>query len=171
MIPTLPNVYRTKGLDCLMDSIDWHLQKAKECHEWVTRNKFLDSADVDGISRFEKMESIVPFQGQDLESRRSACIVKWNSFVPYTERTLTSMLDVWCGTGNYNYVITNSDNYKVFTLTTALQYNSQAEFVYKQLNIVLPLDFKIVINNSYTSATESIINAGNTTLNLIEQEV
>ena len=171
MIPTLPNVYRTKGLHYLMDSIEWHLQKAKECHEWVMKNKSLDGADIDGVERFEKIESITPFQSQDLESRRSACIVKWNSFVPYTERTLTGMLDSWCGVGKYTYNITECDNYMIFTLTTGLQYNSQSEFIYKQLNTVLPLNFKIIIHSKYDSMSNGDLVMGNSVLNLIEQEV
>lgn len=150
ILPELPKVYSTQMIEQLLKGIDKMLVKAKENQEHCFKQRFLDSADEEGISRFEKIEGIVPFAGQDVDSRRMACITKWNNFIPYTEKTLIKMLDSWCGTGNYIYGIEEDKDNEcmIFTLQSNFSYNAQANAVYQQLNIILPMNFIILIKNN-----------------------
>ena len=56
----------------------------------VLRNRFIETADEYGLSRYEKMLGIYPSAEDTLESRRSRVRSKWFNKIPYTMKTLLS---------------------------------------------------------------------------------
>lgn len=74
-------------------------------------NMFIDTADEDGIARFEKIMGIIPADSDDLEVRRFRLQTKWNDQLPYTEEELHNRLKSLCGEGGYTLDISYNDYY------------------------------------------------------------
>ena len=64
-------------------------------------NQFITTCDEQGISKFEKMLKLYPYESDTLEMRIARVLVEWNAQLPYTMRSFRQMLDVLCGAGNY----------------------------------------------------------------------
>ena len=64
-------------------------------------NQFITTCDEQGISMFEKMLKLYPYESDTLEMRIARVLVEWNAQLPYTMRSFRQMLDVLCGAGNY----------------------------------------------------------------------
>ena len=64
-------------------------------------NQFITTCDEQGISKFEKMLKLYPYESDTLEMRIARVLVEWNAQLPYTMRSFRQMLDVLCGVGNY----------------------------------------------------------------------
>lgn len=58
----------------------------------ILRNRFISTADEDGIVRFERLLGIVPLENDTLEMRRIRLQNRWHNEVPYTMRVLKSKL-------------------------------------------------------------------------------
>ena len=67
----------------------------------VINNQFITTCDEQGISKFEKMLKLYPYESDTLEMRIARVLVEWNAQLPYTMRSFRQMLDVLCGAGNY----------------------------------------------------------------------
>ena len=67
----------------------------------TVNNQFITTCDEQGISKFEKMLKLYPYESDTLEMRIARVLVEWNAQLPYTMRRLKQMLDVLCGVGNY----------------------------------------------------------------------
>lgn len=63
----------------------------------VLDNSFINTADEQGIKRFEKLMGILPDSKSDLETRRNTVRVRWLSRLPYTYRMLLRQLYELCG--------------------------------------------------------------------------
>lgn len=80
--------------------------------ERIKNNQFIQSCDLNGIARFEKILKITPSDGETLQLRISRVLAKWNDAIPYTWKTLIDKLDILCGADNY-VVELDTDNYKI----------------------------------------------------------
>ena len=72
-------------------------------------NQFIITCDDQGISKFEKMLKLYPYESDTLEMRIARVLVEWNAQLPYTMRSLKQMLDVLCGAGNYRIKLRNDE--------------------------------------------------------------
>ena len=72
-------------------------------------NMYISTADESGIARFEKLMSIIPADGDDLEVRRFRLHTKWNDALPYTEQELHNRLKTLCGEDGYTLNISYND--------------------------------------------------------------
>ena len=72
-------------------------------------NQFIITCDDRGISKFEKMLKLYPYESDTLEMRIARVLVEWNAQLPYTMRSLKQMLDVLCGAGNYRIKLRNDE--------------------------------------------------------------
>ena len=72
-------------------------------------NQFITTCDEQGISKFEKMLKLYPYESDTLEMRIARVLVEWNAQLPYTMRSLKQMLDVLCGAGNYRVKLRNNE--------------------------------------------------------------
>ncbi|ACZ08309.1 Uncharacterized protein conserved in bacteria (DUF2313) [Sebaldella termitidis] len=75
----------------------------------VINNQFITTCDEQGISKFEKMLKLYPYESDTLEMRIARVLVEWNAQLPYTMRSLKQMLDVLCGAGNYRVKLKNNE--------------------------------------------------------------
>lgn len=77
------------------------------------KNNFINTADSDGLTRFEALFSITPdLENEDLEFRRQRLWNRINSNPIYTETYLKTKLDELLKPGNWSYEI----NYNEYTL-------------------------------------------------------
>ena len=72
-------------------------------------NQFITTCDEQGISKFEKMLKLYPYETDTLEMRIARVLVEWNAQLPYTLRSLKQMLDVLCGINNYRVKLRNNE--------------------------------------------------------------
>ena len=75
----------------------------------IINNQFITTCDEQGISKFEKMLKLYPYESDTLEMRIARVLVEWNAQLPYTMRSLKQMLDVLCGAGNYRVKLRNNE--------------------------------------------------------------
>ena len=75
----------------------------------VINNQFITTCDEQGISKFEKMLKLYPYESDTLEMRIARVLVEWNAQLPYTMRSLKQMIDVLCGAGNYRVKLRNNE--------------------------------------------------------------
>lgn len=62
-------------------------------------NAFIDTADAEGLSMFEKLLDVDTYG--TVEERRFRCKAKWNENKSYTQRWLREQLDILCGMDGY----------------------------------------------------------------------
>ncbi len=67
----------------------------------VLKNEFIATADDYGLSRFERMLGILPADGEPLECRRQAVLLRWAARLPYTLRRLRECLTAALGDDGY----------------------------------------------------------------------
>ena len=72
-------------------------------------NQFITTCDEDGIARFEKVLDTLPYPSDSLEQRINRVLFLWNNKVPYTMRTLKSMLGTLCGQDKYRVELIEKD--------------------------------------------------------------
>lgn len=65
-------------------------------------NQFLDTADSNGVSVWEKELGIFPKDTDTLEARKARVKAVWNLELPYTLPQLRNILEALCGVGNYS---------------------------------------------------------------------
>lgn len=63
----------------------------------IMRNRFISTADEDGIARFEKLMGIMPSESDTLEIRRIRLQNRWCNVVPHTMRVLRAKLSELLG--------------------------------------------------------------------------
>lgn len=116
-------------------------------------NMFIETADELGIKRYERMMSIFPEEGEDLDVRRFNIQVKWNDKLPYTEETLKSQLALLCGEDGYKLMIDNANYTLVVKL--ALDKEDKVATVTKLLHDVVPANIvtSITLYTSYSFLT------------------
>lgn len=105
--------------------------------ERILHNRFISTADEYGISRFEKMLHIYPEKEDDLETRRTRVLQRWNNRVPYTLHSLTAKInEVLKGEHRFSVRI---DEYTL-TLTVYGINDSQNEALKYVLSVMIPLN-------------------------------
>lgn len=145
-LPKLPDVYLTPMIKQLCTGIDKLFVKLKESMNDIEKQCMIDSATKDGIERYEKIMRIVSSANDSLESRKQACMYKWNSFVPYTRRDLDEKLANWIN-NDFSYNITTQGIVKYLNLYVDFKEPNQADYIYRQLVQILPCDFVINIQD------------------------
>lgn len=103
--------------------------------KWL-RNRFVKSADEDGIKLFEELLKLKPVATDTLEDRRVRVIAKLNERLPYTEIRLKRMLAAICGWDGYELKLEDL----VLTVYLAMQSNSQTLTIYDLLNRIVPMN-------------------------------
>lgn len=113
----------------------------------VLRNRFIETADEYGLSRYEKILGIYPSAEDTLESRRSRVRSKWFNQIPYTMKTLLSKLEVLCG--DTDFILTHNFNVGyTLTIQTALEKFGQVEELESILREMLPENIVVESTNN-----------------------
>lgn len=115
----------------------------------VLQNEFIETADEYGISRYERMLNILPYDTDTLEDRRFRVLTKCNTVTTCTQKILENMLDSLCGKGKWKLVI--SAQAYIVGIKVALSSASQKNCIEEFLKQILPCN--IIFNISLISAT------------------
>lgn len=111
----------------------------------VFKNRFISTADADGLARFEKMMGLFPSAGDSLDLRRFKVMVKWLNSLPYTLRTLLSKLTQICGE---DYVVRyDFETGYWLDITTYLASDNEMEEIKNLVMGMVPLNISITVVN------------------------
>ena len=117
-------------------------------------NMFIETADENGIKRFESIMGLYPEVGDTLETRKFKALVKWSDEVPYTEEVLNSLLAVLCGEGSFTVKVDYAKYTLVVKLALASEDNVQA--VKELLDRVVPANMitKVTLFNTHSTLSD-----------------
>ena len=121
-------------------TVSVEIDELREKLQQLQDNQFIESANSEGLSRYEKMLSI-PY-AEDVATRRFNILNKYNSTIPFTLTWLTNMLNTTSGKGNFLLDM----NYKEYTLTISVLASKEhlIETLYKDLRKKIPCN--LVLN-------------------------
>ncbi len=124
----------------------------------VLNNEFIETADENGIGRFEKILGILPFKEDTLESRRARVSSRWFNAIPYTMKSFLSKLAALCGETNFT-VIKQFSLYRVY-IDTNLELFGQVEELEKVIQLMMPCNMVVVSRNSIPCMSSGKTGAG-----------
>lgn len=117
-------------------------------------NQFIESANSEGLSRYEKMLSI-PYV-EDVATRRFNILNKYNSTIPFTMRWLNNMLNTTLGKGNF--LLDMDCNKYTLTISIVKSKEQLMESLKRDLRKRIPAN--IVLNIIVLSAIELDVYTG-----------
>lgn len=134
----------------------------------VLYNRFILTADEDGISRFERMLNIYPTADDTLESRRFRIQNRWFNTIPYTMKALVQKLKILCPNTDFTIEHNFECDYTL-TLNTNLEEYGKVDELEQILNSMIPCNIVIKSNNSIIANVPLCENyiAGATTSSMI----
>ena len=141
-----PHLQEYKEIAAALDAEDPEFTIAWSAADRILRNEFIATADESGIERFEKLLGLLPFEDDNLESRRARVQTNWFSALPYTLKMLIKKLTVLCGGDDFK--ITKKFNKYTITVATHLRLYSQLLSLREVLNDMIPANMVIESNNS-----------------------
>ena len=126
----------------------------------VLYNRFIETADEYGISRYESMLEITPSSQDTLESRRSRVRSLWFNTIPYTLKTLIRKMITLCGEGNFEI---RNDFEVGYTLTviTDLELYGQVEQLEHILDVMTPMNLVVDSQNMFNLSAKGGYYIGN----------
>ncbi|MBQ4541671.1 MAG: DUF2313 domain-containing protein [Clostridia bacterium] len=142
-LPLFIQVYREIHL--IMSAENPEFQLLADESERIKNNQFIQTCDLEGIARFEKILHISPSSDDTLESRISRVMIRWNDIVPYTWKVFLTKLDTLCGVGNYD-VIPNFKEYAL-KIITHLDMYGQVDELEKLLDYMMPANIVVDSDN------------------------
>ncbi|MCE5343147.1 MAG: YmfQ family protein [Eubacteriales bacterium] len=114
-------------------------------------NLFIDSADADGIARFEKIVGVLPFADDTLALRRTRLFARWNDVTPYTLKTLRNKIVSIQGNENIEVEVSTTE-YEI-TITTRLEQRGQVDDLAYLLKAIMPCNLRIISQNKLEGLT------------------
>lgn len=111
-------------MQSIMQSENEEFLQAKALHQRLIANRYVSTADTDGIARFEKFLNITPLDSDTLEERRFRCLSKWNRDIPYNYQKMLDRLNQLCGADGYALEL----NYTSQTLTARVVLQAKNSF-------------------------------------------
>ncbi len=134
------------------------LRNLLEAVDQTLANMFIETANEDGIKRFEKMLKIIPNEEDDISTRRFKVLSKWNNKEIYTDNTLFEMLTSFCGEGNFKII----ERYKEYVLEiiTYLSVKDAFETVSAVVKDIIPCNLVLEISNVIEEITNSTLYIG-----------
>jgi hypothetical protein len=121
-------------------------------------NGFIFSADVLGISKFEKMMNIYPKSTDNLKDRQLRVYIKWNATLPYTWRWLEEFLITYYQNVETKAIpILFNDKYELdIRLEKQKEFNDFDYSIYKELRPMIPSNLGLRVVNVIPTKSEKI---------------
>ncbi len=113
-----------------------------EAAEKVLKNEFIETADEYGISKFEKLLSIIPAKEDTIQIRRARVQAGWFIRLPYTWRMLLQKLTQICET----VTIILKDSYLIY-LKIEVELQWQIDSLVDVVSRMLPCNMRISVRN------------------------
>ncbi len=127
-------ISNTEEFQQLDATVSVEINKLRDKLLQLQDNQFIESADDEGLSRYEKMLSI-PYS-KDVATRRFNILNKYNSTIPFTMMWLTNTLNTTLGKGNF-LLDMNCNNYAL-TISVASSKEHLISSLYKDLRKKIP---------------------------------
>lgn len=124
----------------------------------IDNNEFIQTADTDGLRRFEKMLGIISYPEESLDIRRNRILAKWNDELPYTINALKKKLDIVCG--EYQYEIQCKFNEYQMEIVTHLKNYGQIDEFYNIIDYMVPCNIILSIINTLTNELDMSLSVG-----------
>ena len=147
----------------IMKTENPEFQLVEDESEIIKNNQFIQSCNLTGISKFEKLIGIVPSADDTLESRINRVLVRWNDTVPYTWKTLLNKLDTLCGGSDKYEIIRKLDEHKL-EITTHLDLYGQVEELDYMLSYMVPANIVVTSRNNMARTITGCVQGGGTTI-------
>jgi hypothetical protein len=148
LIDYLPQVLQTiREFKALINAEQPEASDLWAAFEDVMDDQFIREATENGISRWEKVLSIVPQATRTLDERRFLILAKINEQAPYSFNALKARLDSLCGADGYEVTVSN----QTYTLTVKVALTAKNSFgdVSELLQRVVPANMVIDISLKY----------------------
>lgn len=122
--------------------------------EWMfaenqLNNQFIETANEDGIKRYERMLKLNYSDADTLETRRFRILSRFQEQAPYTWRVLNKILTSLLGTGGYRVERNVAD--KVLNLKIDLTVSSQFDILVETLERIVPANMEINVELLFNS--------------------
>ncbi len=88
------------------------------------KSSFVDTAEEDGVLRYERILKLTPKASDTIEDRRFRILVRLNEKLPYTEKFLNERLALLCGEGGYTLNL----DYNSYTVEVKVGLNVTEQF-------------------------------------------
>ena len=125
----------------------------------VFYNRFLSTADEDGLSRYEEMMGIYPSEEDTLESRRLRVQTKWFNSVPYTMKAFIQRLEALCGAGNFEISGDFETDYTLRIDTNLEEYGEVEQLEYL-IGLIIPANILVESYNHIRCSAEGLLGMG-----------
>ncbi len=125
----------------------------------VFYNRFLSTADEDGLSRYEEMMGIYPSEEDTLESRRLRVQTKWFNSVPYTMKAFIQRLEALCGVGNFEISGDFETGYTL-RIDTNLEAYGEVEQLEYLIGVIIPANILVESYNYIRCSAEGLLGMG-----------
>lgn len=136
----------------------------------VFYNRFLSTADEDGLSRYEEMMGIYPSEEDTLESRRLRVQTKWFNSVPYTMKAFIQRLEALCGAGNFE-ISGDFENGYTMRIDTNLEDYGGVEQLEYLIGLIIPANIFVESYNHIKCSAEGLLGMGGGTCTVEEYTV
>lgn len=134
-----------RELNHVMDAENPEFQLVADESEIIKDNQFIETSDLVGIARFEKLLNIIPLADDNLESRISRVLTRWNDVIPYTYRAFIEKLIVLCDGLNFT-VNKNFNEYKM-EIITHLELSGQVDELQYLFEYMIPVNLELTSRN------------------------
>lgn len=134
-------------------------QAAADESERIKDNQFILSADNQGIQKFERILNIQVSKDEQLSTRRSRVMSRWNDISPYTYHALLSKLQSLHNSDNF-IVIREFDRYYI-EIITHLEIAGQVDELDRILDYIMPANLIVDSKNRiYCNAEGNVYMVG-----------
>lgn len=134
-----------KEIKQIMNTENPEFQLVENESEVIKNNQFIETCNLIGISKFEKLLKINPLSDDTLQSRISRVLTRWNDVVPYTYRAFIQKMIILCDGLNFT-VNRNFTEYKM-EIITHLEMPGQVDELQNLLGYMIPANLEITSSN------------------------
>lgn len=148
-----PFMQEYREINEIFDVVQPKLDELNIKVDWILQNQFISSCDEKGIAFFENMLDILPYSYDDLDTRITRVLFKWNDVPPYTLKYLINVLNNLYGSQNYE-IVEDFSNYAFSVNFLDNFFPSDLESFYQFIYNIKPANLVFGISANSTFETE-----------------
>lgn len=141
-----PFLREYKELRAVTDAENPEFTRLYTAAERVLRNEFIETADEEGVTRFEKLLGILPSKDDTLESRRARVYSRWFTELPYTLKMFVGRL-AQMSNGEEFSVTEDYDHYRV-RVETCFELFGQVDELERLVELMFPCNIIADVRNT-----------------------